>query len=428
MVAQTILDGVVAPNLYSLHTQQTSFTASMRLVCEQCRQHAGCRSLMGPDPCRQVELAVARLQDGSCPAAAAAALGVDEYLAGNGLMVSLLDTFVAPLAFARRLARCNDADQAIIAGIIAELRKLAPVVVGALFAAPNSFPLLMTVALQEVVDRSENTPPAYALNAGAQISPNYAQFFAPAAVNYWTSAWPAKYEDPLRGLYPARLRARMLLLNGGADANTPVGYATEAMTQYTQLARAGPSGNGSDPLPPPVLLTLFAAGHVILSRDPAVPGCVVQFLNITARGSSSPSTASLADCLPPKPMNLDSVGKDAAIFFAGTLSGPTSLTSLLGAGPPTTTVAASSAATTSCDCSDSASCLHVAGATLAFVLITLVVLVAQLVLGSQRRGRSILGSKGAVVEDAADAYAGYARSSHPSSRDDELGRTLLRNE
>ena len=71
--------------------------------------------------------------------------------------------------------------------------------------------------------------------------------------------WPT-YTDPLSRAYPTALRASVLLMNGGVDSNTPIGYAFHAAAKLAAAATAG--------TPRPRLLTWQPGKHIILLQVP----------------------------------------------------------------------------------------------------------------------------------------------------------------
>jgi pimeloyl-ACP methyl ester carboxylesterase len=281
----SILDGVVAPDLYSYMTQTGTFTSALRTLCSACAEdYGGCRKALGPAPCQTMLKVKRLLETGHCAEAGFAAA---DFVSFNGRVLSLLGSPLLPLVLTRRLLRCNPEDVVIVKQ---RLRSLGASVATSLNAAftpsrtGGNQALLFNVVYSENQGLSDNPYP-YLKNVGMDIDADALGWFSPA--QNFTAAqavWPT-YDDPLSNLYPSNISSPILMMNGGLDGNTPVAYAFHA--QQRLAARTNPA------VVPPRLVIFSPGKHVIMLQEQVKHSgvkCVVMFLN-------NPANPALNTCM-----------------------------------------------------------------------------------------------------------------------------------
>jgi len=281
VVQQTILDGVVAPDMYNILNQQYSGTATARVILKSCAASRNCSSLFDSnDPTTTVIELLRTLDRQPCNGWTSSKLRM-----AFGLLPTLLNSFVSPLVIASRLNRCTATDALLMHAF--EVVELVEAKLQDAFQFPASFPLFANVAnTQQRVTASaprQDEPPLLRSSGIAIDPPQIGFIYDPLQVNLPQSMWP-HWNDPYAGGYPTLLNSSVLLMNGGLDSNTPVGYAFHAHQKLSEAMVENVNVN---------ILIYEPAGHIILFKVPnfAAVQCLSFFLQ-------NPAHPSLESCMP----------------------------------------------------------------------------------------------------------------------------------
>ena len=281
LVQQTILDGVVAPDMYNVLNQQYSGTATARVILKSCASSRNCSSLFDTqDPTTFVIELLRALDRQPCNGWTGSKLR-----SAFGLLPTLLNSFVSPLVIASHLKRCTANDALLMHAF--EIVELVEAKLQGAFQFPASFPLFANVANTQqrgTASAPRQDAPPLLRSSGIAINPPQIGFvYDPLQVNLPQSMWP-HWNDPYAGGYPTLLNSSVLLMNGGLDSNTPVGYAFHAHQKLGEATVENVNVN---------ILIYEPAGHIILFKVPnfAAVRCLSLFLQ-------NPADPNLESCMP----------------------------------------------------------------------------------------------------------------------------------
>jgi pimeloyl-ACP methyl ester carboxylesterase len=280
LVSKAILDGVVAPDMYHVQTQLYSGTTIAQFILSACGSTSACSDYLGTDPIQFVFDLLEDMADGWC---SSFNVTTDDIKFSFGSYPSLTNSIISPVMLVNRLRECNPADAENVKFYIDYLHAaILPAYQEGFKPPAGSFPLLYNVMFGEqrtVSAPLADEPPflrAYGLESDKRqlgLLYDHMLVLGPQAM------WP-RYSDPYSSQYPTNITAEILLLQGGADSNTPAAYAFNAFNHLSEIAHT--ANNGRVALPR--IITYTPAGHVILFKTPEFSAvkCVSYFLNSAA--------------------------------------------------------------------------------------------------------------------------------------------------
>ena len=289
LVYKAILDGVVAPDMYHVHTQLYSGTAIAQLILSACASTTACSDFLGADP---IQFVFDLLDDVAAGWCSEFNVTTDDIKYSFGGYPSLTNSIISPVMLVNRLRECNPVDAEDVRFYIDYLHAaILPAYQEGFKPPAGSFPLLYNVMFGEQSTVSApvvDAPPflrSYGLESDKQqlgLLYDHMLVLNPQAM------WP-RYVDPYSSQYPTNITAEILILHGGADSNTPIAYAFNVFNRLSDIAHTANEGR----IALPKILTYTPAGHVILFKAPRYTAvkCVSYFLN-------SATNPALDSCLP----------------------------------------------------------------------------------------------------------------------------------
>lgn len=221
-----ILDSICPPDRCNLDQFDVLFDQVASTFLAQCGADAECSAHLGADPRNRLEALYRSLDEGHCPAIAAAGLDRRKLRTVLGQLLTDWNNRLAIAPVIYRLERCDPADVDAVTHLLRAAFGSPDDPVGP-FLEAWSFPLQDNITFSELWTDPAPAPDALAAAADATlisegVTMDDAQVFP---------LWPRYPRDEYDGIW-AQVDVPMLMMNGDLDPATPIDIAQRAREHF----------------------------------------------------------------------------------------------------------------------------------------------------------------------------------------------------